>query len=71
MVDWITTEEASQLTGYSVAHLLLLLRQKRIKAEKKGGQYWVDRGDLLEYASQAAKAKSEDRRHGAKGKRTT
>jgi excisionase family DNA binding protein len=69
MADWITTEEASQLTGYSVAHLLDLLRQKVLKAEKKGGHYCIDKKALLEYTSQAAKAK--DKRHGPKGKRTS
>lgn len=69
MADWITTEEASQLTGYSIAHLLLLLRQKKIKAEKKGGQYWVDRGNLLEYVRQAAEVN--DKRHGAKARKSS
>jgi excisionase family DNA binding protein len=67
MADWITTEEASQMTGYSIAHLLDLLRQKVLKAEKKGGQYWIDKKALSEYVSQAAKNK--DKRHGPKGKR--
>ena len=69
MADWITTDEASQLTGYSIAHLLDLLRQNKLKAEKKGGQYWVDRGALLEYVRAATNTK--DRRHGPKGKRTS
>ena len=70
MADWITTEQASQLTGYSLAHLRDLLRQGKIKAEKRGGHYWIDRGSILEYAQKAVAAGKDDKRHGAKGKRT-
>jgi excisionase family DNA binding protein len=69
MADWITTEEASQLTGYSITHLRLLIRQSKLKAEKKGGQYWVDRISLLTYVQEAADA--DDKRHGAKNKPAT
>ncbi|MCL5996223.1 MAG: helix-turn-helix domain-containing protein [Chloroflexi bacterium] len=71
MADWITTDEASQITGYSLAHLRDLLRQKKIKAEKRGGHYWIDRNSILEYAQKAAQAQKEDKRHGAKGRRTS
>jgi len=70
MTDWITTEEAREITGYSLAHLRDLLRQKKIVAEKRGGHYWIDRASILEYAQQAKSAGQSDKRHGAKGKRT-
>jgi excisionase family DNA binding protein len=70
MADWITTDEAAEISGYSVAHLRDLLRQKKIKAEKRGGHYWIYRDSILEYIREAAAAGREDKRHGAKGKRT-
>ena len=69
MADWITTDEASQLTGYSITYLRHLIRQNKIEAQKKGGQFWVERQSLLAYAKEAAK--SEDKRHGAKKTRTS
>ncbi len=69
MTDWITTEEACQLTGYSSAHLLYLLRGQKIKGDKKGGQYWIDKRDLMEYARRAKK--SVDKRWGARSKKTS
>ena len=69
MADWITTEEASQLTGYSITHLRLLIRQNKVKADKKGGQYWVSRISLLAYVKETAE--TEDKRHGAKMKPTS
>ena len=71
MADWITTDEAAEISGYSLAHLRDLLRQQKLKAEKRGGHYWIDRTSILEYMNQAAKAGKDDRRHGAKGKRTS
>ena len=68
MADWLTTEEASQLTGYSISYLRHLIRQNKVEAQKKGGQFWVERKSLLAYAKEAAK--SEDKRHGAKNKPT-
>ena len=59
-----------QLSGYSLAHLRDLLRQKKIKAEKRGGHYWIDRESILEFTLQASETGQEDKRHGAKGKRT-
>ena len=49
MSDWITTEEASQLSGYHVVYLRELIRAKKIAAEKKGGSWWVKLESLLEY----------------------
>jgi excisionase family DNA binding protein len=64
MADWITTEEAVQLSGYNIQHIRKLIRRKQIAAEKKGGQYWVDRHSLLDYIKMATE--SEDDRRGPK-----
>jgi hypothetical protein len=36
MPHWITTEEASQISGYHVVYLRHLIRSGQVKAEKKG-----------------------------------
>ena len=66
MADWITTDEASQLSGYSIVHLRDLIRQKKIEAVKKGSAYWVKHASLTAYIEAAAAAN--DKRHGARGK---
>ena len=44
--EWITTEEAAGVSGYSLQYVERLARQGRIGAVKKGRDWWVDR-DLL------------------------
>jgi excisionase family DNA binding protein len=64
MADWITTDEASELSGYHVVYLRELIRAKKIEAQKKGGSWWVKLDSLLAYVRKANA--SPDRRHGAK-----
>ena len=64
MADWITTDEAAELSGYNVEYVRRLIRDGKIAAEKKGGQFWIQRQVLLEYI-EAAK-ESVDKRHGPK-----
>ena len=66
MSDWITTEEASQISGYSIQYVQRLLREEKIVGEKKGGAYWVNRDSLVAYI--AASQRSKDKRHGARKK---
>lgn len=66
MADWITTDEAVELSGYNIEYIRRLIRNEKVRAEKKGGQYWVERKSLLDYI-EAASA-SEDRRQGPKKK---
>jgi excisionase family DNA binding protein len=66
MSDWITTEEASELSGYHVVYLRGLIRSKKIEAQKKGGSFWVKRDSLLAYMKEAEA--SQDKRHGSKRK---
>ena len=66
MADWITTEEAAEISGYHVVYLRGLIRRAKIKAQKKGGAYWVDRQSLLAYLKAAME--SGDKRHGARKK---
>ena len=64
MADWITTEEATQLSGYSDQYIRRLIRQEKLTAEKKGGQFWINKQSLLDYIQAAQEA--DDKRHGPK-----
>ena len=66
MAEWITTDEASQLSGYHVEYLRDLIRNSKIDAQKKGGRWWVDRRSLLTFIDQSKN--QEDKRHGARKK---
>lgn len=69
MADWITTDEAHEMSGYNVAYLRELIRTEKITAQKKGGAYWVDKQSLLAYMEAAKKAG--DKRHGSRKKSTS
>lgn len=44
---WILTEEAHELTGYSIEYLRRLGRLGKVRAEKLGGALWAfDRASL-------------------------
>ena len=64
MADWITTAEAARLSGYNTAYLRELIRTGKVKAQKWGRDWQVDRAGLL--ANIRADEKSADKRRGAK-----
>ncbi len=47
--DWITTPEASELSGYNPEHLRELIRQGRIKARKYFVIWQISKSSLLAY----------------------
>ena len=49
MPDWITTAEATQISGYHRNHILRLLERGQIKGQKWGIQWQVSRASLLTY----------------------
>lgn len=51
ITEYISTAEAAELAGYGETYIRRLVRQGKLKADKKGGQYWVDRQSLLDYVS--------------------
>lgn len=65
-MDWLTTKEASNLSGYNPEHIRRLVRKGKIKAELKGAMFWIDRASFLAYVKDAEKAKKKDKRHGPK-----
>lgn len=51
-IQWITTQEAAELTGYSAEYIRRLLRLGRLERKKWGNQWMVSREALLEYKAQ-------------------
>ncbi len=47
--EWITTDEAAEISGYHPEYVRYLAREGRIGAEKKGRDWWIDRDKLREY----------------------
>ncbi len=46
---WLTTDQAAQVSGYSVAYMRRLVRQGRVKARKVQREWLVNRDSLLGY----------------------
>jgi len=66
--DWISTDEAAELSGYHRDYIRQLIRQGKIQANRKGTMFWVNRASLLLFLQKAKKAKVTDRRHGPHNK---
>ena len=49
MVDWITTAEASKVSGYHLNHVRRLLRAGEVIGRKWGAAWMVSRESLLKY----------------------
>jgi excisionase family DNA binding protein len=49
MADEILTDEAAEFLGLTKIAIYKLIENKKIKAEKKGRDYWVDVESLKEY----------------------
>lgn len=62
--DWITTQEAAELSGYHVNHIRRLIRYDSIRARKFGPVWQVSRQSLLAYMD--ASEKSGDKRRGGR-----
>jgi excisionase family DNA binding protein len=62
--DWVSTDEAAELSGYHPEHIRELVREGKIKAIRKGTMFWIDKASLLLFVRKATKAKAADRRHG-------
>ncbi|MBI5031896.1 MAG: helix-turn-helix domain-containing protein [Chloroflexi bacterium] len=53
--DWITTQEASKISGYHPESIRALIRQGRIKGRKFLIVWQVSRSSLLAYLREQAK----------------
>lgn len=48
MPDWITTEEAAEISGYHVNYIRRLMRQGKLNG-RKAGVWWIDKASLRAY----------------------
>ena len=49
MPDWITAEEAAELSGYHVNYIRRLMRQHKVNGRKAGLMWWVGRDSMRAY----------------------
>jgi len=49
-IEWITTNEAAELTGYAAGYLRQLIAKGRLKAKKRGRDWFLDKAEVLAYA---------------------
>ncbi len=50
--DWITIQDACNITGYNAEYIRRLIRHGKLKAKKVSIVWIVDKDSLLEYVSQ-------------------
>ena len=62
--DWITTQEAAEISGYHPDHLRRLIRAGALRAKKLSFLWLVHRQSMLDYI--AAAEQSDDKRRGPK-----
>ncbi len=48
--EWLTTDDAARLSGYTEAYMRQLALRKRVKAFKVGRDWLLNRAELLDYA---------------------
>ncbi len=49
-IQWITTGEAAELTGYSTSNFRKAIGRRLLLAKKRGRDWFLDRGEVLHYA---------------------
>jgi excisionase family DNA binding protein len=62
--DWITTNEAADLSGYHPDYIRKLLQGGKLNGRKFGPVWQVSKQSLLAYLARAEQA--DDKRHGPK-----
>jgi excisionase family DNA binding protein len=55
MAEWITTAKAAELSGYSAYHIRELIHGGKVRAQKFGEVWQIDRRSLLAYVKAAEK----------------
>ena len=68
--DWISTEEAAELSGYHPEYIRRLVRRGKIEAARKGAMFWISRASLIAFLKENKKAKAKDSRYGPKPHKT-
>ena len=64
--DWITVNEAAEISGYNAEYLRRLIRKEKIDYRMFGFMYQVNRKSLLKYLKVAEK--KSDKRYSPKRK---
>lgn len=59
LADYITTEEAAELSGYHVNYIRRLMRKGTITGRKAGLMWWVERESLRAYLAKVEAAGSQ------------
>jgi hypothetical protein len=54
MTDWITTDDAVQLSGYNANYLRILIRTGKVKGEKWARSWQVSESSLRAYLKETA-----------------
>lgn len=49
--EWIDIRQASEISGYNSDYLRRVMRQGKIKAQKRGTMWWIDRDSLQAYVA--------------------
>ncbi|HEY62934.1 MAG TPA: helix-turn-helix domain-containing protein [Caldilineae bacterium] len=49
MPEWISVQEAAEISGYHIEYVRRLIRRGKLQAERKGPMYWIDRASLEAY----------------------
>ena len=62
--EWLTTEQAAELSGYHVNYLRRLIRRGDLEGRKVSIVWLIRRQSLLDYMAQAEQ--SDDKRRGPK-----
>jgi len=52
LLDWLTTQDAVELSGYHPDHIRRLIRADEIDAQKWGNTWMISRESLLRYLKQ-------------------
>lgn len=69
-IEWITTQEAADLTGYNLEYIRRMIRGGVIAAEKKGRDWWVDRASIEAYAEEMERLGTAKHDPGGQGHRS-
>lgn len=51
-IEWITTKEAAELTGYTVAYFRQLILRGVLHAKKRGRDWFLRKEDVIAYAEE-------------------
>lgn len=49
LVDYVTSEDAAEISGYHVNYIRRLLRQRKLKGRKFGNVWLIERESLQDY----------------------